>query len=94
MLDEARDGERLWRGAEALGKIGGADAEAALRRALDSGDSSVRHAAAKALGDMKPAAVKAVPELKALANDQYGYIREAAAAALKKIRAASAPKKN
>lgn len=48
--------------------------------------------AAEALGDMKPAAVKAIPELKTLANDQHGYIRQAAAEALKKIRAASAPK--
>ena len=55
--------------AYSLGRIGGQQAIAALIEALHSPEPDTRAVAAEAIGDMKPAAEHAIPELVRLLND-------------------------
>ena len=87
-LREALRGEGggWWVAADAIGKIGGPDAVAALVEALASKDDDVRLTAIKRLGDLGGAAAPAVEALKkAQKDDPRESNRKAAAAALEKI---------
>jgi HEAT repeat protein len=66
--------------AEAVGKLGGPDAEQGLISALSNSTDAIRAAAADALGQMR--AAKAVPELIAALSDRDPTVRWRAAVAL------------
>jgi HEAT repeats len=64
-----------------------------LERSLADKNAEVRCAAAWALGNIGPDARHAVPGLRGLLEDEDWYVREAAAEALKKIKAAESATK-
>jgi HEAT repeat protein len=78
----------------ALGKIGGADAKAAvpvLAEALHDDDATVRELAAGALGNVGEAAAGAVPDLSQALTDRSVAVRRNAALALSRIGDQAAP---
>jgi HEAT repeat protein len=76
--------------ADALVVIGPASVPA-LVRALASDDRIEREAAANTLGRLGPAARDAVPALQTTLRDQHGWVRDAAARALRAIDPDAAP---
>jgi HEAT repeat protein len=86
------EGGGWWVAADAIGKIGGPDAVAALVEALESKDGDVRLTAIKRLGDLGGAAASAAKALKkARMDDPRESNRKAAVEALKKITGSVSP---
>jgi HEAT repeat protein len=86
------DGGGWWVAADAIGKIGGPDAVAALIAALANKDDDVRLAAIRWLGKLGGADASAIEALqKARKDDPQEWNRKAAAEALKKITARPSP---
>ncbi len=75
-----------WVAAEALGKIGGAEAVPALVEGLESPDDDIRQVAIRQLGELGPISKPAVAALAKLQReDPQKRNRSAAAATLAKI---------
>ncbi len=86
------DGGGWWVAADAIGKIGGPDAVAALIEALANKDDGVRQAAIQRLGDLGGADASTIEALqKAQKDDPQERNRKYAAEALKKITARPSP---
>jgi HEAT repeat protein len=95
-LRQALRGDRggWWVAADAIGKIGGPDAVAALVEALENKASDVRLAAIRQLGKRGDMAASAAEALKkAEENDSQESNRKAAAEALWRITRKASPKK-